>query len=82
LIKAVTADRVDVLVLSVTMIANLPSTRDLLAGIRERTPDTRIVVGGRAALKARVVLENYCDAVVSDIDEAHSVCLRLAGGDA
>jgi methanogenic corrinoid protein MtbC1 len=82
LVAAVTKRGVDVAILSVTLIENLPAARDLLSRIRERVPDMKTAVGGRAAIKARKVLEAYTDAVVSGFEQAHSVCLRLVGGDA
>jgi methanogenic corrinoid protein MtbC1 len=82
LIGAIEGNRIDVAVLSVTMIANLPATRDLLAAIRRKAPHVKTMAGGRAALKAAAVLKACADAVVSDIEEAHSVCLDLVGGNA
>jgi methanogenic corrinoid protein MtbC1 len=73
---------VDVAVLSVTMIANLPAARDLLARLRGEVPGTRTAVGGRAAAKAREVIKGYAGAVLSGIEEAHPVCLGLVGGNA
>lgn len=82
LIAAVASEGIDITILSVTLLENLPAARDLLSRIRERVPGMKTAIGGRAALKARAVLESYTDAVVSGFDEAHSVCLRLAGGNA
>jgi methanogenic corrinoid protein MtbC1 len=82
LVEAAAAGRADVVVLSVTMIANLPAARDLLRRLGERVPGVKTVVGGRAALKARAVIEAHADAVVSDIDKVHSVCLSLVGENA
>jgi methanogenic corrinoid protein MtbC1 len=82
LIAAAWAGKIDVVILSVTMIANLPATRDLLTKLRDQGSKAKTVVGGRAATKARAVLMDYTDAVVSDIEEAHSVCLDLVGDNA
>jgi methanogenic corrinoid protein MtbC1 len=82
LIAAAAENGIDVVILSVTMIANLPATRDILSRLQDRVPGVRTTVGGRAALKGREVLKRYTDAVVSNIEQAHSVCLGLVGGDA
>jgi methanogenic corrinoid protein MtbC1 len=82
LLAAVASQGIDITVLSVTLLENLPAARDLLLKIRERVPVMKTAIGGRAALKARAVLEAYTDAVVTGFDEAHSVCLRMVGADA
>jgi methanogenic corrinoid protein MtbC1 len=61
----------DVLFLSVTMVANLPAARELVAAARFVNPKLGVVIGGRAALLARERLESLGVAVVKRFDEAH-----------
>jgi methanogenic corrinoid protein MtbC1 len=82
LVAAVSENAADVVILSVTMIANLPALRDLLKRLREISPGAKAIVGGRAAIRAQAVLRAQADAVVPGFEEAHSVSLRLVRGNA
>jgi|GEM_PF-461342 len=59
----------DVVFLSVSLIPNLPSARDLIIAVRSSIPGARIILGGAAALAAKHVMEKWTDAVVENIQD-------------
>jgi methanogenic corrinoid protein MtbC1 len=76
-IEAVRDTRPDVVMVSASLIANLPGAFDLLTSLRELEPRPVTLVGGRAAIKARGKLQPVCDGVVQTFGEAHETALRL-----
>lgn len=63
--------RPDVIFLSVSLLSNLPSARDLLLALKSAVPGSRIVLGGSAALAAKQVMERYADAVAESIQAGY-----------
>jgi methanogenic corrinoid protein MtbC1 len=72
----------DVVFLSVTLISNLPETVELLKKIRKIPSETKIVLGGKAAIAARETIQKLTDAVIDDYQEAHTKALELLGNNA
>ena len=68
----------DVVFASVTMLANLPAARELMGAL----PECRFMLGGRAAVLARVPLTTLGGLVVEGLEACHAAGLRLAGRDA
>ncbi len=68
----------DVIFLSVSMVANLVPARKLVEAVRSAGPGPGIVIGGRAALLARVRLEELGSTVVERFDQAHEAGLTQA----
>jgi methanogenic corrinoid protein MtbC1 len=81
-IDAQTAYRADVILLSVTLIMNLPPVKSVLEHLRQLCPSPKLVLGGRAALAARSVMGPYCDSIVGRLGRAHEEALRLVTADA
>jgi methanogenic corrinoid protein MtbC1 len=69
----------DLVMVSVTIVANLPAAVLLAREFRKRQPEVRLVAGGRAAVAGRRSLEPEVDAVAADIEEGHRAATRLAG---
>jgi len=63
--------------LSAASIQSLPPAIELAALIKQKYPQTRIALEGRAALLAREQLSSRCDAVVSGFEKAHQSLLKL-----
>jgi methanogenic corrinoid protein MtbC1 len=82
ILKAAVGGGSDAVFLSVTMVANLISTVDLLRSIKSTAPKTKLVVGGRATRFARDTLEKECDLITDDFDRGHREILGRIGGHA
>jgi|WetSurMetagenome_2_1015567.scaffolds.fasta_scaffold95015_3 MerR family transcriptional regulator, light-induced transcriptional regulator len=78
IVRAVRSFEPDVVFASVTMIANLPAARELMGAL----PECRFLLGGRAAVLARVPLTAMGGLVVEGLEACHAAALRLAGRDA
>ena len=61
----------DAVFLSVSLIPNLPSAKDLIMALRSSLAGARIILGGSAALAARKVMEPWTDAVAEDIQDGY-----------
>ena len=82
ILKALTAFRADVAFFSVTMIANLPAAKRLVAAALSASPRLGVVLGGRAAeLAARHLVRPRVE-VVTRFDAADEAGRRLVGRDA
>ncbi|UCG41846.1 MAG: cobalamin B12-binding domain-containing protein [candidate division WOR-3 bacterium] len=68
----------DLVMISVTIVANLPAAVLLAREFRRRQPDVRLVAGGRAAVAGRRVVESEVDAIAADIEEGYRAAVRLA----
>ena len=82
ILQAVLVMKPDVIFLSVSMIARLPEARKMAYGIRSALPDTRIIMGGSAAVRAKNKLKDCSDIVVSGFEEAHIQALKLVKSNA
>ena len=69
-------------VLSVSSIAGLPETQRVIARIREKYPQMKLAVHGRAALLARERLAGRVDLFISGLEEGHSELLKKVLPDA
>ena len=63
-------------VLSTASVAGLPEARSLIAGIREKYPQIKIAVHGRAALLVREQIAPLVDLVASGLEDAHDALLK------
>lgn len=81
-IKAIVSNKPDVVFLSITLVSNLPAAKALAIEIRKREPKVKIVMGGHAAVIASDALKNFSDAIVSSIEEGHTISLKLIGSHA
>jgi len=81
-IDAITKHKPDVVFLSVTLISNLPETVEFLKKTRKIFSETKIVLGGKAAIAARETVQKYTDAVIDEYQEVHSKALELLGKNA
>jgi cobalamin-dependent methionine synthase I len=61
----------DIIFLSVSLIPNLPSAKDLIIALRSSLAGARIILGGSAALAARHVMEKLTDAVAENIEDGY-----------
>ena len=61
----------DAIFLSVSLIPNLPSARDLIMALRSVLAGARIILGGSAALAAKQAIEPWTDAVAEDIQDGY-----------
>jgi methanogenic corrinoid protein MtbC1 len=61
----------DIIFLSVSLIPNLPSAKDLIMALKSSLTGARIILGGSAALAARQVMETWPDAVAEDIQDGY-----------
>lgn len=77
ILKSVLALKPDGVFLSVTMISRLSEARQVIRKIRTALPETKIIMGGRAAMTARKVLESEADAVVDSIAQGYQAALKL-----
>jgi len=82
IIKAIVSNKPDVVFLSITLVSNLPAAKALMLEIREREPEVKIVTGGHASVIASDALKNFSDAIVSSIEEGHTISLKLIGSHA
>ena len=69
-------------VLSVSSIAGLPAAQRLIAQIREKYPQMKLAVHGRAALLARESLAAQVDLCISGLEDGHSELLKTVLPDA
>ena len=67
----------DVIFLSIGMIARLSSATAILTDIRKLLPQTKIILGGKAAVSAKKELLSYADAVAENFAEGHQKALEL-----
>ncbi len=82
ILVAVAKFRPEVLLLSVTMVANLLPARELIEAARAASTKLGIVIGGRAAQPARPRLEELGLTVVGRFEQAHEAALTTARNDA
>jgi methanogenic corrinoid protein MtbC1 len=76
LLETVMSVRPDVVFLSVSQISHLPAARSLILGLRERTPDIPIILGGAAALKARTILAPLGAGIAAGIEDGRRIALN------
>ncbi len=62
-------------VLSTASVAGLPQTRSLIAEVRQKYPQIKIAVHGRAALMVRKELDPMVDLVAGGFEQAHGALL-------
>jgi hypothetical protein len=72
----------DVIFLSVSMIARLPEARKMAYEIRSAMPGVRIIMGGRAAIRAENKLKDCSDVVAPSFEEGHKQALKLVKSNA
>jgi methanogenic corrinoid protein MtbC1 len=77
IISTIILNKPDVVLISVTLVANLPAAKALMIKMKASVPTVKIVMGGHAAVLARDKLEEYADAIVESIKEAHVHSLKL-----
>lgn len=77
ILETITTNKPDVVFLSVTLVAHLPSAKALAIKIREQVPHAKIVMGGYAAVLAGDTLAPYTDLIVRTIQETHTRSLQL-----
>ena len=82
ILQAVLVMKPDVVFLSISMIARLPEARKMAFEIRSEMPGVRIIMGGRAAMRAENKLKDCSDVVVSDFEEGHKQALKLVESNA
>ena len=82
ILQAVLVMKPEVVFLSVSMIARLPEARKMAYEIRSALPKVRIIMGGRAAMRAENKLKDCSDAVVSGFEEGHIQALKLVKSNA
>jgi methanogenic corrinoid protein MtbC1 len=82
ILEAIITNKPDVVFLSVTLVANLPSAKALAIKIREQVPHAKIVMGGYAAVLAGDTLAPFSDLIVRTIKETHTRSLQLVGSHA
>jgi len=67
----------EVILLTSTLISNLPSTVELSKRIRQTEPASKIILGGRAVVRAKRRMQEFADALIVDYREAHLTAIRL-----
>jgi len=72
----------DIIFLSIDMIARLSAATAILTDIRKLLPQTKIILGGTAAVSAKKRLSLFSDAIVQDFAEGHQLALELIKKDA
>jgi methanogenic corrinoid protein MtbC1 len=77
---AVTEHRPDVVLVGLTLIANLAAAVDLVGRLRDMAPGVKILAGGPGAVRARPVLDPLVDGVVEDVFRSHDAALGLVEG--
>ena len=82
ILETIITNKPDVVFLSVSLVANLPSAKSLAIKIREHVPEAKIVMGGYAAVLAGDTLAPYADLIVGTIQETHTLSLQLVGSHA
>lgn len=82
LLETVISVRPDVVFLSVSLISHLPAARSLILDLRERTPDRPIILGGAAALKAKIILAPLVAGIAASLEDGRRIALNLAKGHA
>lgn len=82
ILETIVTSKPDVVFLSVTLVANLPSAKALAIKIREHVPHAKIVMGGYAAVLAGDTLAPYTDLIVRTIQDAHTRSMQLIGSHA
>lgn len=75
--RAASSAKPDIVFLSVSLIANLPATMDLLVQIRKKAADSKVILGGPAAVLARQKLEALADIIIDEVGEGHVAALNL-----
>jgi methanogenic corrinoid protein MtbC1 len=79
LARATAARKPEVILMSATMIANLPAAGDAAAAVRDAHPGAKIILGGRAAVLGRDKFYSVADAVAPDIKSGCAAAEELAG---
>jgi methanogenic corrinoid protein MtbC1 len=74
---AVTEHQPNVVLVSLTLIANLPGAVALVERLRDIARGVKILAGGPGAARARSVLEPLVDGVVEDVFQSHDTALAL-----
>jgi len=82
ILLTVEKDKFEAIFLSVTLVANLPTTVALMRKIRETAPKAKIIIGGRAAILAIDTIQKQADAIVNDIKQVNPTALKLIQKDA
>lgn len=76
---AAAARKPEVILISATMIANLPAAGEAAAAVRDARPGAKIILGGRAAALGRDKFARVADALAPDIKSGCAVAEELAG---
>jgi methanogenic corrinoid protein MtbC1 len=74
---AVTDHRPNILLVGLTLIANLGAAVTLVGRLRDLAPGVKIIAGGPGAVRARPVLEPLVDGLVEDVFQVHDMALAL-----
>ena len=82
ILETIITNKPDVVFLSVSLVANLPSAKSLAIKIREQVPKAKIVIGGYAAVLAGDTLAPYTDLIARPIKDTHTHSLQLVGSHA
>ncbi len=69
----------DVILLSVTMTANLPSAVKITSRIRKELPGVKIIAGGSPYFSQSDIFGGLFDGIAPDIEDAHNAALNAAG---
>ncbi len=72
---AVTEHRPNIVLVALTLIANLTAAVALVERLRDLAPEVKILAGGPGAVRARPVLEPLVDGLVEDAFRSHDVAL-------
>ena len=82
LVHTISTSSAFALLLSIALIAHLPSAKSLMERVKREKGDIHILAGGRAALIGQSGLLNLADAVVADFEEAHVILEKMVNKDA
>jgi cobalamin-dependent methionine synthase I len=72
----------DVVFLSTSLIAHVPAAHALILDIRKNVPQTKIILGGAAAVSTQKRIRPWVDAVAASIADGHRLALNLVSRNA
>lgn len=82
IVRATADEKPAAVLFAVTLISHLPAAWELARRVRETTPETKIVLGGRAAVVTRERLGEVADAVAGTFEEGFAAASSLPSNDA
>ncbi|MDY6855416.1 MAG: cobalamin B12-binding domain-containing protein [Thermodesulfobacteriota bacterium] len=77
LVRAISASTAFALLLSIALIAHLPSAKRLMERIKKEKGDIRILAGGTAALIGESRLLDLADTVTADFEDTHTTLEKM-----